>query len=297
MAAKNTWLSMSPEQQAKQLQLMQLQEIGNQRQSLAQQQGLLPALANFEAQDNLQPLVNLTDQWSGSNFSQGYKAPESAADRAMTINKLQSGIADKANEITKSQLGVLKEAVDQSIAEKRLQQMAAKASQRPLGPTDVSGITDTDMAINGIETLKQKIATNPDLIGPVSGFAKLNPWATQYKAMEADINNLRQTLGKAKEGGVLRKEDELKYEKIVGSSTDTPEVIMHKLDELQKEMISKRNTHLGNLEKAKYDVSGFAKTGPSVGKTLSTKDQEAIKWAQKNKNSPEAQAILKLHGM
>ena len=53
-----------------------------------------------------------------------------------------------------------------------------------------------------------------------------------YKKLQAEIDLARQTIGKALEGGVLRKEDEEKYRNILATITDQPEVALAKLDQL-----------------------------------------------------------------
>ena len=47
------------------------------------------------------------------------------------------------------------------------------------------------------------------------------------------VDTARQVVGKALEGGVLRKEDEDKYKKILPTMQDAPEVAASKLDYIQ----------------------------------------------------------------
>ena len=47
-------------------------------------------------------------------------------------------------------------------------------------------------------------------------------------SLQADVDRARQTVGKALGGGVLRKEDEDKYKKILATLNDTPETAVYK---------------------------------------------------------------------
>ena len=52
--------------------------------------------------------------------------------------------------------------------------------------------------------------------------------------MEAQFAFVRQWVGKAMEGGVLRKEDEIKYRTMLGQLTDPANIVEFKLDEIVK---------------------------------------------------------------
>jgi len=50
---------------------------------------------------------------------------------------------------------------------------------------------------------------------------------------QSQIDTVRQTVGKALEGGVLRKEDEEKYKKILPTMSDPKKVAQNKLKQLR----------------------------------------------------------------
>lgn len=100
-----------------------------------------------------------------------------------------------------------------------------------LSDAAIKEITQTKGAITELEFLKQLIENNQDKIGPIVGLEALNPYSEKRK-IQADIDRIRQTVGKALEGGVLRKEDEEKYKKILATITDTPSTALYKLDSL-----------------------------------------------------------------
>jgi len=95
----------------------------------------------------------------------------------------------------------------------------------------LTDIRQADAALAGLANLKAKIGANWDKLGPITGLAAINPWSSSRKLL-SDIDRIRQTVGKALEGGVLRKEDEEKYKKILATLTDEPETAIYKIDQL-----------------------------------------------------------------
>jgi hypothetical protein len=72
-----------------------------------------------------------------------------------------------------------------------------------------------------------------DIVGPISGTIRgSNPFDINAKNLQAEIDRVRQTVGKAIEGGVLRKEDEEKYKKIMPTLKDPKDVALSKLQQL-----------------------------------------------------------------
>lgn len=102
---------------------------------------------------------------------------------------------------------------------------------KPLAPAEVTKIAETQKALSDIQVLTSSIDKNLQYIGPVSGFQALNPWS-KARQLQADIDRVKQTIGKALEGGVLRKEDEEKYKKILPTVNDTEETARYKLAQL-----------------------------------------------------------------
>lgn len=77
------------------------------------------------------------------------------------------------------------------------------------------------------------------------------------KQKQALIDRVRQVIGKALEGGVLRKEDEEKYKKILPVIQDPPEIVSTKLNNLEKAISAKSDRLLEALEDANYDVTKY----------------------------------------
>lgn len=103
--------------------------------------------------------------------------------------------------------------------------------KKQLGETAITQIAQTESAIASLDDLRTVIKDNLEFVGPISGLARFNPWSDARKA-QADIDRVRQTVGKALEGGVLRKEDEEKYKKILATLADTPETALYKIESL-----------------------------------------------------------------
>ncbi len=103
---------------------------------------------------------------------------------------------------------------------------------KPLGAGEIKKLSESRTAVDDLKTLRKTVVDNPTLIGPVSGLASMIPYATKHKEVQAQMNLVRQRIGKALEGGVLRKEDEEKYKQILSTMTDTPELALSKIDGL-----------------------------------------------------------------
>ena len=112
----------------------------------------------------------------------------------------------------------------------------------------------TAAAIHSLEELHKSIEKNQDVLGKYraayfefqeSGLGAwtraewsedlLDKWGLGKEAFEeagilkAEIDKVRQEVGKALEGGVLRKEDEVKYKKILPTLADTPAIALAKI--------------------------------------------------------------------
>ncbi len=110
---------------------------------------------------------------------------------------------------------------------------------------------DAQNAINMVNRLSQSIAST-GLTGPIKGLGAKIPYATEFKDLQAQIDLARQVVGKFLEGGVLRKEDEEKYKKILPTMYDTPEVAQRKLQNIMTELQSRL---------AQYEATGYSGYG------------------------------------
>lgn len=122
-----------------------------------------------------------------------------------------------------------------------------------LSDTAIKEISQSQEALKSLQDLRQKIQDNKQYIGPIKGLSALNPWSDARK-VQADVNAARQRVGKALEGGVLRKEDEDKYKKILATLNDTPETAEYKIMSL-----------IGSVQR---DIENYTSLQQSSGKSL-----------------------------
>lgn len=136
---------------------------------------------------------------------------------------------------------------------------------RPVTSGDAGRLADMDTSLGLLEGLGTKLGTTgagskigailPNVVTEYTG------WGADSKSRQATIDTVKQIIGKALEGGVLRKEDEIKYEKILPQIGDPPTVAKAKIDGLKQAIADKKQNLLDNLESANYDVSKFNARG------------------------------------
>lgn len=148
---------------------------------------------------------------------------------------------------------------------------------KPLPRQIAERISDGQSAINELIVLKSYI-DDPNLkniSGPVAGRNPLPgggafPWSELAANFDGVRNTAKQNIGKYMEGGVLRLEDEKKYEKIIPSKTMMSATQQNQAKVLYNSLRQKLQTDLQNYSRAGYDVSdlelGLEKLDLSFGK-------------------------------
>lgn len=151
------------------------------------------------------------------------------------------------------------------IQRERLAKEGAKQG-RPVTSGDAGKIAEYDSSLDDLQTLKTAISgkgatgIGAQIAAATPYVTQLTGWGAEAKERQAVIDRVKQVIGKALEGGVLRKEDEVKYEKILPRIGDAPEVAATKLEGLDKAIRQKRARHLESLNDAGYDTSRFERT-------------------------------------
>lgn len=102
---------------------------------------------------------------------------------------------------------------------------------KPLNESAVKQLSESRAALQSLNDLRQVLKDNEQYIGPLAGFQSYYPYS-EGKVAQAKINLVKQRVGKALEGGVLRKEDEDKYKEILATLFDTPATAIAKTDSL-----------------------------------------------------------------
>jgi len=120
-----------------------------------------------------------------------------------------------------------------------LQKLSGSTGSKALNSTASGVIADTKTGLKSLQDLSSEIggsnANNP-IIGQLR--AK-NPFDTNAQNLQANVATAKQIVGKALEGGVLRKEDEVKYAKLLPTMGDTDSVAQYKITQLTN-LISNR---------------------------------------------------------
>lgn len=158
-----------------------------------------------------------------------------------------------------------------------------KAKGKILPSDKVISLADETSGLNLMKSMKGKA---PKGLNPVNAWIKsINPYDTEMQGFNQYLATAKQIIGKNLEGGVLRLEDEKKYEKILPKPSDTPRTRAIKEAQLSEMLINRRNEHINSLANAGYDVEG---------QELSAMDEndEAILWAMKNPNDPRAKQLM-----
>lgn len=136
---------------------------------------------------------------------------------------------------------------------------------RPVTSGDAGRIAELDTSLDDLKALKNVLGTTgagsqvgamlPNVVTEVTGLG------SDSKQRQAMIDRVKQVIGKALEGGVLRKEDEAKYEKILPRIGDPPDVAKTKLANLEAAIEQRRTREIEAREDAGYDVSKFKERG------------------------------------
>lgn len=150
---------------------------------------------------------------------------------------------------------------------------------RPVVSGDAADLAAMDEALK----LSEGMNFQPDETGILPSLGASAPdWVTNAtgfgvgdKQRQGIINLSRQIIGKGLEGGVLRKEDEEKYKKILPTMSDHPDVVKSKVAEMIRAVQQKKNVRLDALEDAGYDVTKFrARSAAATVRMVAPNGQE-----------------------
>jgi hypothetical protein len=157
--------------------------------------------------------------------------------------------------------GVRYSADGQVIASRPAAPAGSGGGTRRVTSGDANRMAEFDSALSDLATLKEQIgktgsasrvgAMLPNVVTEMTGIG------VDAKQRQALIDRVKQVIGKTLEGGVLRKEDEYKYTKILPTIGDHPDVATAKLDSLAQAIGARRGIQLDALEDAQYDVTNF----------------------------------------
>lgn len=134
--------------------------------------------------------------------------------------------------------------------------VANRLGGKQLSEKSVDHISSADHAMAILDDLAGSFKAAEKYVGPIAGLQAVNPYSDANK-LQAEVDRVRQNVGKLLEGGVLRKEDEIKYTKILATLNDTPSTAAAKIAGIKDDIRQKSGAYKANLRKSGYDMSGF----------------------------------------
>ena len=163
---------------------------------------------------------------------------------------------------------------------------------KPLSESAITKLADSRSAIASLRDLRAVLTANEQYIGPLAGFQAVNPYSEGRKA-QADIDRVKQRVGKTLEGGVLRKEDEEKYKKILATLSDTPATAIYKVDQLIEDVTRDMDLFMDEQKKAGRRVESRVTPPPTGGVTVKAPNGKTYRFP----NQAEADAFKKRAGI
>ncbi|MFA5266259.1 MAG: hypothetical protein WC378_20740 [Opitutaceae bacterium] len=136
-------------------------------------------------------------------------------------------------------------------------QNVANTENRPLQVSQTTALADIAASIGQVRDMVSGLEDPKNPTGPVAYMRGLNPFDVEGQGVKQLIASTKQLVGKALEGGVLRKEDEAKYGKILPREYDTLPVARKKTQQLIDMLNNVYSAQRDSYKKAGFDVSQF----------------------------------------
>jgi hypothetical protein len=261
-------VSFTPEQATRRATLpeqAQIQALDTQKQNTQRAQQIMDALASGKLKDTPANRA-LISQYTSANPNEMWGSIEhpsranGGGGRGGPVDGLAAAVlANPAlySQLTPTQKGALAPALAQ----------AGFDFTKPMGASGIKEVAAAQAAIGSAKELEETLRTDDGKsTGPIQGLAGWLPdldiaqsvfGTRDVKKMQALIDQTKQTIGKLFEGGVLRKEDEVKYAKILPTVYDSVEVQLAKMhnvrEKLDRDLASYTNQQniAGNRTQAK----------------------------------------------
>jgi len=123
-----------------------------------------------------------------------------------------------------------------------------------LPASTLTDLSNTQEAISLLPKLSGLLGESSSAFGPIEGAIRSRiPWDRTGQQAKATIQLVKQIIGKGLEGGVLRKEDEDKYENILPKLGDTEGTAQDKIKTLNDVLNNKYNTLISTYEAGGYN--------------------------------------------
>jgi hypothetical protein len=209
----------------------------------------------------------------------GYKTMDQIEQRLREIdNEKKTAKDDRLAKLQDEELLLKKKRLKlderkQNFTESKPLKEEKQPAQKRLSPTDISKLNEAKNSQNIINDLNGVIDKYQDVMGPIEGSIRssslVKPFDERAKLFDADIRRIRQVIGKLSEGGVLRKEDEVKYLEMLPNMSDTPKVARYKARQFGDMLRRDYENHVKMLGDQGYDTTGLSSGG---GKSSPRKD-------------------------
>lgn len=127
-------------------------------------------------------------------------------------------------------------------------------SGKTLPAGNLKSLSDTKEALNLLPKLTGLVEGGSSAFGPVEGQIRSRiPWDKTGQKAKSTVTLVKQIIGKGLEGGVLRKEDEYKYEQILPKLGDTEDTVRTKIQLLEETLRNKYDTAIEMYQAGGYD--------------------------------------------
>lgn len=146
----------------------------------------------------------------------------------------------------------------QTVEEEQLLNSIQQSKGKKVLPSwTVTMLSDGKWLPQLVSTLSSLINTNKSKFWPIAWrLWGWNEYDTEAQKAQAQLKLASQTVGKFMEWWVLRKEDEVKYEKMLPTLKDTPEVALSKVEQVKWLLENKYKWYIQDFSNS-YDVTGF----------------------------------------
>jgi hypothetical protein len=175
-----------------------------------------------------------------------------------------------------------KEALDNQLLQKQIAKTAAdtdkteKEKVKGLASEQSDKMAGFQSSRAMLGDLRKAIEVNEDAFGPVSGrLASWNPYNKQGQQLGALFGKASQILGKALEGGKLTDQDRIYYMGLLPKQSDTKQVALDKVDQLERMLADQENSSINTYAKAGLNVSNFKNVASKDIGILNPKSQSA----------------------
>lgn len=199
---------------------------------------------------NLKPLLAMFNP----QLASAYTPPQSEAEQKYEDVQLAQLVNSKEQELGRTKIAMLKAIGADN----------AGSNGKILPAGKVEGLSKAATIPELVREMTSIFENNKDIMGRYSGkIAKIASWIpgiseeyrTRIETVDGAIAKGRQIIGKVLEGGVLRKEDETKYKKILADLDTDPQAAINKLYSLSETVSGDIKRGVEWLGVAGYDVS------------------------------------------